>query len=222
MDMFDPGNIFFWRSVERLIALLIGAGSIYLGYRLFASMREFTADGEGKVELPGGVSIYVSRVGPGVFFALFGAAIVAFGILSPAQTQTKAQTQAQVEAQADTAFSGQEITASYVGDKANNKNSSAVFDGERARTLRDLDALKQLETTLSAAAENGDLSLSAADSNRLRIAIPHIRQMLMMSVWDEQNWGDLNAFRDWVHNGDPASPPAGLTAASRKYLNVDN
>ena len=62
MDLFDPGNVFLWRAVERLIALLIGACAIYLGYRLFSSMRELKSDGEGKVELPGGVSIYVSRV----------------------------------------------------------------------------------------------------------------------------------------------------------------
>lgn len=210
MELFDPGNIFFWRAIERLIALIIGAASIYLGYRLFTSMEQFKADGEGKVELPGGVSIYVSRVGPGVFFALFGASIVGFGILSPAQIQTNAPAE-------NSTVTAQEVDASYAGNTASNP----VFDAERARTLRDLDALSQLQNKLSEA-DNHRTDWSEVDRNRLRIAIPHIRQMLMIAVWDDQNWGDLAKFRDWVQNGDPASTPPGITATGQQYLIGEN
>lgn len=209
MEFFDTSNIFLWRAAERLIALFIGAISIYLGFQLFASLREFKADGEGKVELPGGVSIYVSRVGPGVFFALFGTAIVAFSVLSPAQIN--APNKAEVTSSAE-AFS-----ASYLSGK----NDNEVFDAERGRTIRDLKALKQLEAKLASAAESGDLALSDAEANRLRIALPHIRQMLMLSVWDAENWGDLEAFRNWVHNGDPSNPPDSLSEAGRRQLDMD-
>jgi len=210
MEFFDTGNIFLWRAAERLIALFIGAISIYLGYRLFASMREFKADGEGKVELPGGISIYVSRVGPGVFFALFGTAIVAFSLLSPAETKTTSNP--------TSSLALKETSTSYLGDKGN----AEVFDAERGRTLRDLDALTQLEAALVSAAESGDMALSDAAANRLRIALPHIRQMLMASVWDEKNWGDLEDFRHWIHNGDPTTPPPSLSEAGRQYLNMDH
>lgn len=210
MEFFDTGNIFLWRAAERLIALFIGAISIYLGFQLFASLREFKADGEGKVELPGGISIYVSRVGPGVFFALFGTAIVAFSVLSPAQIN--APNKAEVTNTAE-AFS-----ASYLSGENNNE----VFDAERGRTVRDLKALKQLETKLALTAESGDLALSEAETNRLRVALPHIRQMLMLSVWDKENWGDREAFLDWLHNGDPTKPPPNLTQAALQLLNGES
>src|SRR2546421_1153464 len=71
------------RHFERLLIVLGGGLSIYLGYRMFLAIpRAATAaeTGEGKLELPGGVSIYVTRVGPGVFFALFGAVILGLGL----------------------------------------------------------------------------------------------------------------------------------------------
>ena len=210
MDLFDPGNVFLWRAVERLIALLIGACAIYLGYRLFSSMRELKSDGEGKVELPGGVSIYVSRVGPGVFFALFGTAIVAFSVLSPAEIRTASSRNADVPAS--------ETSASYLGDSGD----APMFDAERGRTLRDLDSLAQLEDALKNAGGGGEMELSEASANRLRIALPHIRQMLLIAVWDVENWGSLDDFKDWTQNGDPASPPPTLSAAARRLHGSSN
>ncbi|MCW8887030.1 MAG: hypothetical protein OQK12_17530, partial [Motiliproteus sp.] len=87
MEIMDFNALFLWRAAERLIALLIAAGSIYLGYQLFWSLKEFKQDGEGKLELPGGISIFVSRVGPGVFFALFGTAMVGFTVTQPLSVQ---------------------------------------------------------------------------------------------------------------------------------------
>ena len=68
-----------FRAVERIVAVVIGGLSVYLGYRLFLHIPE-QKEGEGKIDLPGGISIFVTRVGPGVFFALFGAVIVAFSV----------------------------------------------------------------------------------------------------------------------------------------------
>ena len=64
-----------FRALERILAVVIAGISIYLGYRLFLKLPDKT-DSEGKFILPGNISIYISRVGPGVFFALFGAAIL--------------------------------------------------------------------------------------------------------------------------------------------------
>src|SRR5688572_8561747 len=62
------------RHLERLLIVVAGGLSIVLGYRMFLAIPRAGEDkGEGKLELPGGISVYVTRVGPGVFFALFGA-----------------------------------------------------------------------------------------------------------------------------------------------------
>src|ERR1700719_1192457 len=66
---------FLTRMGERIIGVLIGGMCVYLGYSLFKKIPNKT-NSSGKLILPGGVSIWLSRVGPGTFFALFGAAIV--------------------------------------------------------------------------------------------------------------------------------------------------
>jgi hypothetical protein len=67
------------RHLERLVIALSGALAIWLGYRLFLNMP-LAEKGTGKLQLPGGISIFISRVGPGVFFALFGAGVLAYGL----------------------------------------------------------------------------------------------------------------------------------------------
>ena len=67
------------RHLERLLIVCSGMLSIWLGYRLFLAMPA-GARGDGEIKLPGGISIFLSRVGPGVFFALFGAVVVAYAL----------------------------------------------------------------------------------------------------------------------------------------------
>ena len=79
MEMVDA--LLLMRMVERLFGLLAGGLCVVLGYQLFIRLPE-KADSSGKIILPGGVSIWLSRVGPGIFFALFGVAIVAYSFAS--------------------------------------------------------------------------------------------------------------------------------------------
>ena len=60
-------DVILWRSLERILAVLAGAVSIYLGYRLFLIIPHETG-GKAKIEFQGKLSVYVARVGPGVFF----------------------------------------------------------------------------------------------------------------------------------------------------------
>ena len=69
------------RMIERLIAVLIGGGAIYLGFQLF-KIVPYVKTGEGKFIFPGG-SVHLLRTGPGVFFALFGCAIVYWSFSHP-------------------------------------------------------------------------------------------------------------------------------------------
>ena len=78
------------RAIERILAVAIGGLCIYLGHRLFLQIPA-QKEGEGKVEFPGGISVYVARVGPGVFFALFGAALVAVSFYRGIDAQTTRQ-----------------------------------------------------------------------------------------------------------------------------------
>lgn len=64
-----------WRGVERLLAMAIGALSIVLGYRLFR--LGVVGDQEGIIE-KGDFKLHLVKVGPGVFFSLFGAVLVGY------------------------------------------------------------------------------------------------------------------------------------------------
>jgi hypothetical protein len=70
----DSSYLMLFRGSERL--LIVGAGwfSIFLGYRLFQSLPDFHGS-QGKLEAFK-LSVTLSKVGPGVFFALFGAFIL--------------------------------------------------------------------------------------------------------------------------------------------------
>ena len=72
------------RAAERILLLAVGALAIYLGYSLFRFMPSVNK-AEGKLELPGGVSIFLTRIGPGVFFALFGCAIIGYSVTKPVE-----------------------------------------------------------------------------------------------------------------------------------------
>jgi len=70
------------RFFERITAVLIGGLAIYLGYQLFLRVPEHK-DSAGKVMLPWNISVVMSRIGPGVFFALFGVIDVGIAIVRP-------------------------------------------------------------------------------------------------------------------------------------------
>src|SRR4051794_33806218 len=70
-----------------MLAVMIGGLSIFLGYRLFIKLPERT-DSSGKLVLPGGISVFVSRVGPGVFFCVFGVVVLVMALQNGLQLNT--------------------------------------------------------------------------------------------------------------------------------------
>jgi hypothetical protein len=82
------------RMVERIIVSLGGILSVYLGYRLFivASVKT-DSGGSFKSAL---FSASLTKVGPGVFFALFGAYVMATSITTQINVQTEQPSQAAV------------------------------------------------------------------------------------------------------------------------------
>src|SRR4051812_22590218 len=66
------------RALERLIIVLIGGASLWMGWQLFLRLQ---TELDQKAELAyKNLSFKLERVGPGVFFALFGAAILGIAI----------------------------------------------------------------------------------------------------------------------------------------------
>ena len=71
--------VLWTRFAEKILALLIGGLSLWLGYKLFYR----AAEERSKAEIEGGgFKFKAERIGPGVFFALFGSAISIYVVLS--------------------------------------------------------------------------------------------------------------------------------------------
>jgi hypothetical protein len=199
------------RAGERLLVVLAGALAIYLGYRLFRDMPN-AERGSGKVQLPGGISIFLSRVGPGVFFSLFGAVVIGlalkFGVsFNDTEKHLVMASQESAPERAQRSYSG--ITEAPARSQAPVEASREIEPFERDRVVAVVAALNRAEAALPA-------NLSPTDRINMQYALRDARERLLLSVWDPA-WGDVAAFRAWIEDHEPDPPPAPISAAVRLY-----
>jgi hypothetical protein len=220
MELFDANNVLVWRAMERLINVLIGALAIYLGYRLFINLPERREDHEGKMKLllPGDVSVYVSRVGPGIFFALFGTAIVLTSFVQTLKvTPGAAPSGAKTTSVADASPPAPTATLSYVSGTLDSNR----VETDRAAIGRDLLSLRKLESALNQSLRNDHpIEMGTNDRATLLNTLPRIKRALLLDVWDE-TWGDRAAFSRWVQDGAFGSPPSGVRQVGRYFQPLD-
>jgi hypothetical protein len=184
--------------------------------------------GEGKIELPGGVSIYVTRVGPGVFFALFGAVILGLGLYQGLKIEVREQRSAALAAEARTQpIAAPVVTEAAHGSASNvtvveRKYSSALpsaasaqrGDAERNGTLGTVAQLSRLGLVLDGP---GGRAIPPQQRNDFALALNDARLRLLASVWDEQAWGPYADFSRWVLEGESGASPPRAAVAVRAY-----
>lgn len=79
--MSDPVSILLVaRATERVLIILVGGLCISFGWRLFS--KRLAQDGEAELAHDK-TRLRLRRIGPGVFFALFGASLLAFSLAKP-------------------------------------------------------------------------------------------------------------------------------------------
>ena len=84
------------RGAERIIIVLIGGASIWMGWRLFAALG---GDASQSAEFGGAsLTIKLQKVGPGVFFALFGSLLIAASFWNLPKASDVAEASAQIDA----------------------------------------------------------------------------------------------------------------------------
>lgn len=187
------------RMVERILGVLIGGVLIYFGYRLFISLagKQGRDRGAGEFSFAGGNKIKLSKVGPGVFFALFGAGLIVFSLVKPVSLTVSSRA----------AKSSGSAPQSGVVAASEFKFVGAVSVPEtdedrvrlRAETEQDILALNRALDGAEAAGRPG-----------LERAVSRAKFSLMEPLWAE-DWGDVADFRDWLDKGGP--PPPGGQAA---------
>lgn len=181
------------RFLERLAVVLIGGMAVYLGFRLFVLIPE-QRDANGKIRLPWDISIVLTRVGPGVFFALFGVSAVALSLVRPLQIQP-----------GDT---GRAL--SYAADAMAFEGASRA--DARALLRRDIAVLNTMPQLLRR-------DLPAEDVVAVSGALARVKFALMRPVWGEagEGFGDVAKFKAWVQAGETGEPPTGMEGALALY-----
>jgi hypothetical protein len=206
------------RHLERLLIVLAGAGSIYLGYRMFLAIPRATPDaetGEGKLELPGGVSIYVTRVGPGVFFALFGAVILGLGLHHGLSLEVREQRPGVVAKDAASGTqAGTVVIERRLSSAVPTSASPQQQQAERTGALGTVGQLGRLATALDGPGGRGLVQQQRIDFGG---ALTDARLRLLAAVWDERAWGPYAEFARWVQEGESGAPPARAAPAARAF-----
>jgi hypothetical protein len=189
------------RFLERLSVVFIGAWAIYLGFRLFLDVPELR-DSAGKVVLPWNISVAMTRVGPGVFFALFGVAAVGLSLMRPLEIGPGGAKGAENDGRS---ASIRYAAAPALGDRDERANARALLRREMA-------ALNTLPRQLRA-------DLAEDEREFIERRLRRVKLALMRPVWGEpdEGFGDIAAFEQWVDAGEPEPPPQGMAGALALY-----
>jgi hypothetical protein len=182
------------RATERILLVLVGALAVYLGYSLFRHIPSVNKS-EGKLALPGGVSIFLTRIGPGVFFAFFGIAVIGYSVAQPVR----------LELPTVAVLSGFGQQNSQPASSA-----SAVIAGlEPERVVAKLNGLvveAQQRLDPPAAAE-------------FEAAVRSAKYSVMLGRWKPE-WGDRAAFERWARESGDRDPPDQLVPAAMVFRTV--
>lgn len=190
-------------GIQHIIAILVGLTSVYLGYRLFLELPR-RREGETKLDLPGGISILLSRVGPGIFFALFGVGMIIYSITKPLEIKDIAEQVATAEG-ATTIRRSRSLTGLSQNDEAIRRVAATAID--RATIIARLNRISARAVRTQTGSELQDTT----------IAVREAKLALMREEWRTE-WGDYAVFHVWVteqFEQDP--PPEGLEHVAAFY-----
>jgi hypothetical protein len=194
----DPQSLtIIMGAFQRILSILIGGMLIYFGYRLFLSLpgKRGRDGGSGEFSLGGANKVKLSKVGPGVFFAIFGAGLIAYSFAKPMKVNIPAAAQTAPSApNAPSAGTGVVAAAgfSYVGAV-----SAPETDEDRARMRNET---QQDIIILNRALDRAN----ASERSQVERAVVRAKVALMEPLWAE-DWGELKDFRDWLAKG--GTPP---------------
>jgi hypothetical protein len=171
-------------AIERILAIAIGGLSIWLGYRLFLAVPE-QRDSAGKFQLPWNISVGLARVGPGVFFAVFGAGVVGYSLHG--STHVSENT---------VSVDGSPSKVTVVEAKGAMPTTDDIGKTLAARRLNvgtEMEFLSTLGRILRSDLSDIDKRMVSDNTVALKLAVMH-------ALWAE-DWGDEAAFREWAERG---------------------
>ena len=217
MDVFDA---FVLRALERILVIFCGGMSIYLGYRLFLDVP-YAKEADGHFTFAKGVEVKLSRIGPGAFFALFGAALVAIVAYKSVTVSVEAASADRKNQQMETSrpevssanVDSEELLAAQTSSRiswsgATSGMSNTTREQNLNRLRGNLVTLAQLEGVVR--------QTEGTDNPFLPAQIEELRRLLIEAEW-EADLGDWQQFHSWLDNGQPTPPPPKLRIAVDLY-----
>lgn len=185
LRMEDPNlaTIMMLRIVERTLAVTIGGIAIYLGYRLFVLLPTQT-DSSGKIELPG-YSVVLSKVGPGIFFAAFGAIVLYLSFANPIKIDGP----------------GGGITGATPVEPLPTLNKCSIDNTKRstqAATPQMRERVRQSLQVLNCMERVVTMPRNGMRSDDVEGPVRDAKIALLGSIWSEENWGSPEALQRWA------------------------
>lgn len=197
-------------AFQRILGILIGGMLVYFGYRLFLSLpgKRGRDGGSGEFSLGRSSKLKLSKVGPGVFFAIFGAGLIAYSFAKPMKVN--------IPATAANAPNAAAVPNAATAPKANKSTvAAATFSYVGAVSAPETDedrARMRAETQEDIIALNRALDrANGSDRPQIERAVVRAKVALMEPLWAE-DWGELKDFRDWLAKG--GTPPAKIQPAA--------
>lgn len=187
-------------AFQRILSILIGGMLIYFGYRLFLSLpgKRGRDGGSGEFSLGGANKVKLSKVGPGVFFAVFGAGLIAYSFAKPMKVNIPgAAPNVQSSPRAANAPSAGTGAVGAAGFSYVGAVSAPETDEDRARMRNET----QQDIIILNRALDG---ANATERPQVERAVVRAKVALMEPLWAE-DWGELKDFRDWLAKG--GTPP---------------
>ena len=184
------------RGLERLLIVAAGAAAMWMGWRLFLSLGE-QASQEAEFSYKD-LLIKFQRVGPGAFFALFGAAIIIVSISNPLRIVP-----GDISIENEASTSGNPGSVSYLG-------------GADKQTLERW--IVGLNTVLAISGLPADLEIPEPDRDLLietNDPTEEVRNELLKFVFNES---DVAIWLKW--RGDFANNPSSVPESERPAVEM--
>ena len=183
MDMIAILPLLF-RGAERISIVAVAALCIILGYKLFKIVPD-RHEGEGSLSL-GDLSVSLSKIGPGVFFSLFGAVVLYQALQSVLKVDP-------VVYQPDVQVDSPLHNLSWMGPQIEN----TLLWADRA--IGPIKILNCLERNVSG---------SEVRRDRIKSAIHTAKVAIIADVWQEE-WGNSEDFTSFNMGNVPAGSNLG-------------
>ena len=188
--------------VVRVLQVMAGALFCWLGFKLFALVPG--ADSGAEMSFSNQMKMNFTKVGPGVFFSVFGAVILIHGISNPPTLSIREGSD--VAPASGSGSASQAATASparaertvVVAGSGQNSGDDLARQTLRNDVIQHIRFINRIDAFLRA-------DLKAFERNDLAVQSREIKLKLMGLAWGPA-WGDQPTFESWARDNSSGTP----------------